>query len=89
MKTRTPRIDLVLANARGTVSAAMSIDQVMLAMHVESDGMLPHSVSVFFEPADALAIGEALMREGYRMQQMQKLKDMDFSARVPLPSTLA
>ena len=71
---REPRIDVTLANARGQVGSGESTGQVMLSMHVESAGIMPHSFSVFFEPSEARSIGEALMREAYRMEQIQKLK---------------
>ena len=43
-------------------------------------------LSLFMKPAAARAFGEALMRESFRFEQVQKLKSADVSGGVPMPS---
>lgn len=59
-----------------------------LAVNVPLPGEPPLNVLTLFieDMAIARSLGEALMRESYRMEQIQKLKAADVSGEVQLPS---
>ena len=71
-------MDMNIHNATPDVGAAN--DLVWMTVELPTADGLKHSVTLFFpNPAAAMAVGEALMREGHRANEIAKLKASDMT----------
>jgi len=79
-------VDISIHQARPTVHSAAGAVCMAVTIPTGDQRGLDHTVHLFFASTEyARQIGEGLMREAYRVDQIEKLKAADVSAHVPLP----
>lgn len=86
MNLSPTHVDINVHQARPSVHSAADTVFMNITIPGGDNRGLDHTLYLYFASTlHARMVGEALMREAYRVEQMQKLKTADVSAAVAYP----